>query len=190
MYENAAAHVDLLLLDGNGAAVYNAPLRLATPYLLSLGIPAGPQGCSEAFLLDLAASPDAGSPLLGAQVRFFFWVNHTHQLLLLCFWLMFSDSITESVHQRQVKLLMMFHVEEASVMQRRRWRRRGRSATQTRGRRRRSSWPTARPGSRPQTRHACRRPSGLATGTRRPWWPSQRPRSAVSCIAGTASTSR
>ena len=66
VYERAPQHVDLLLLGSSGAALYNAPRRLAAPYLASLGAAAPAGGYwSEAAMLDLAACSGApsGGPL-------------------------------------------------------------------------------------------------------------------------------
>ncbi len=68
MYERAPQHVDLLLLGSSGAALYNAPLRLAAPYFASLGVAGPAGGWSEAALLELAATPGAASSMLSSQV--------------------------------------------------------------------------------------------------------------------------
>lgn len=70
VYERAPQHVDLLLLDPDLATIYNAPLRVAAPYFASLGVAVPAAGCTEAFLLDLAAllAPGASSDVLSSQV--------------------------------------------------------------------------------------------------------------------------
>ena len=66
--------MDLLLLGHGGGTVYNGPLRLTTPYFLSIGLGDYGAGTTCESLRRVACSPDASVPFLDGQVP----PTHTH----------------------------------------------------------------------------------------------------------------
>ena len=67
-YEDQPPHVDLLLLGQEGSTVYNGPLRLTTPYFLSIGLGDYGAGITQQSLRRVVCSPDASVPFLDGQV--------------------------------------------------------------------------------------------------------------------------
>ena len=67
-YEEQPPHIDLLLLGREGRTVYNGPLRLITPYFLSIGLGNYGGDLSRESLQDIASSPDTRIPFLDGQV--------------------------------------------------------------------------------------------------------------------------
>lgn len=62
--------MDLLLLGHEGGAVYCGPLRLTTPYFLSIGLGNYGAGITQESLQSIACCPDASVPFLDGQVLF------------------------------------------------------------------------------------------------------------------------
>ena len=60
--------MDLLLLGHEGGTVYNGPLRLTTPYFLSIGLGDYGAGITQESLQSIVCSPDASIPFLDGQV--------------------------------------------------------------------------------------------------------------------------
>ena len=60
--------MDLLLLGQEGGTVYNGPLRLTTPYFLSIGLGDYGAGLTQGSLQSIVAAPNASVPFLDGQV--------------------------------------------------------------------------------------------------------------------------
>ena len=60
--------MDLLLLGHEGGTVYSGPLRLTTPYFLSIGLGSYGAGLTQESLRGMVCSPDASVPFLDGQV--------------------------------------------------------------------------------------------------------------------------
>lgn len=69
--------MDLLLLGHEGGTVYNGPLRLTTPYFLSIGLGKYGGNITQESLQEFLSSPDGSIPFLDGQA------SHPFLFLLL-----------------------------------------------------------------------------------------------------------